>query len=99
MPIISNIDTFIPAGGGAVTIHVGYGKLLTIIMSTVETSGVQSVVFYDSLTASSPILLDIRCPQNAPYTLFLASSRPLIFSTALTIDPGDCNVHVTILTK
>jgi len=98
MTIIANSDTFIPAGGGAVTIRPGPGKIMTIIMSTEQTAGVQSVVFYDSLGASGSILLDIRCPQSAPYSLFFASGRYLSFSTALTVDPGDCNVHLTLLT-
>lgn len=99
MSLDFNKDTFIPAGGGAVTLHSGFGKILTIVMSTEETAGVQTVVFYDALSASGSILLDIRCPQSAPYSLFFASSRPLVFSTGLTIDPGDCNVQVSIMTQ
>lgn len=99
MSVIANKDTFIPAGGGAVTIHVGPGKILTIIMSTEETAGVQSIILYDSLTASGDILIGLRCPQSAPYSLFFASNRPLTFNTGLTVDPGDCNVHLTLMLR
>ena len=99
MAIIANYTTFIPSGGGSVTIHVGSGKILSMIMSTEQTSGVQTVTLYDSLTTSGNILLDIRCPQSSPYSLFFASSRPLTFATALTVNPGNCNVHLTLMIR
>jgi hypothetical protein len=99
MSVRATKDEFVPSGGGAVTLYSGFGKILAIIMSTEETAGVQTVSFRDGLTSTSDILLDIRCPQSQPYSLFFTSNRALTFSTGLTIVPGNCNVHVTLLAK
>lgn len=98
MGITFNTDTFIPSGSGAITLFVGSGKVLAIIMSTEQTSGVQTVTLYDSIDSSGDILLDIRCPLTSPYSLFFATYRPLKFSAGLTVDPGNCNVLLTLLT-
>jgi len=99
MSLVASKDTFIPAGGGAVTLHSGAGKVLAVIATTTQTSGVQTITLYDNIASSSPVLIKLRVPQTNCLNINFASERALSFSTGLTIDPGDCDVHLTILSK
>ena len=99
MSLTASKDTFIPAGGGAVTLHSGAGKVLAIIATTTQTSGVQTITLYDNIASSGSELIKLRVPQTDYLNINFAPNRALSFSTGLTIDPGDCDVHLTILTK
>jgi len=99
MSLTASKDTFIPAGGGAVTLHSGSGKVLAVIATTTQTSGVQTITLYDNIASSGPVLIKLRVPQTSCLNINFASDRALAFSTGLTIDPGDCDVHLTILSK
>ena len=99
MSVIASKDTFIPAGGGAVTLHSGAGKVLAVIATTTQTSGVQTITLYDNIASSGSVLIKLRVPQTNYLNIYFAPDRALTFSTGLTIDPGDCDVHLTILTK
>jgi hypothetical protein len=99
MSLTASKDTFIAAGGGAVTLHSGAGKVLTVIATTTQTSGVQTITLYDNIASSGPVLIKLRVPQTNCLNMDFAPNRALTFSTGLTIDPGDCDVHLTILTK
>ena len=99
MSLTASKDTFIPAGGGAVTLHSGAGKVLTIIATTTQTSGVQTITLYDNIASSGSVLIKLRVPQTSCLNINFAPDRALSFSAGLTIDPGDCDVHLTILSK
>jgi len=99
MSLVASKDTFIPAGGGAVTLHSGAGKVLTVIATTTQTSGVQTITLYDNIASSGSVLIKLRVPQTDYLNINFDPDRALSFSTGLTIDPGDCDVHLTILTK
>jgi len=99
MSLTASKDTFIPAGGGAVTLHSGAGKVLTVIATTTQTSGVQTITLYDNIASSGSVLIKLRVPQTDCLHIDFASDRALSFSTGLTIDPGDCDVHLTIIAK
>ncbi len=99
MSLIASKDTFIPAGGGAVTLHSGAGKVLAVIATTTQTSGVQTITLYDNIASSGSVLIKLRVPQTDYININFAPDRALTFSAGLTIDPGDCDVHLTILSK
>jgi len=99
MSLTASKDTFIPAGGGAVTLHSGAGKVLSVIATTTQTSGVQTITLYDNIASSGSVLIKLRVPQTDYLNINFAPDRGLTFSAGLTIDPGDCDVHLTILTK
>jgi len=80
-------------------LHSGAGKVLTIIATTTQTSGVQTITLYDNIASSGSVLIKLRVPQTSCLNINFAPDRALTFSTGLTIDPGDCDVHLTILTK
>jgi len=99
MSLTASKDTFIPAGGGAVTLHSGAGKVLAVIATTTQTSGVQTITLYDNIAPSGSVLIKLRVPQTDYLNIDFAPDRALSFSAGLTIDPGDCDVHLTILSK
>ena len=99
MSLTASKDTFIPAGGGVVTLHSGAGKVLTVIATTTQTSGVQTITLYDNIASSGSVLIKLRIPQTDYLNINFTPDRALTFSAGLTIDPGDCDVHLTILTK
>ena len=99
MSLTASKDTFIAAGGGAVTLYSGAGKVLTVIATTTQTSGVQTITLYDNIASSGSVLIKLRVPQTDYLNINFAPDRALTFSAGLTIDPGDCDVHLTILSK
>ena len=84
MSLTASKDTFIPAGGGAVTLPSGAGKVLTVIATTTQTSGVQTITLYDNIASSGPVLIKLRVPQTDYMNINLASDRGLTFSTGLS---------------
>lgn len=90
-------DGFLASGDAATTIVAGPGYLHSVTISTTTGAAVQSAVFYDSLAGSGDVLLKLSV-----YTIYNNihqldyNQNPLYFETGLTIDPGNCNVHVTV---
>ena len=90
-------DGFVASGAGATTIIAGPGYLHSITISTTTSGALQTATFYDSLAGSGDILIKASIyylyqnPKQLDY-----NTHPLYFTTGLTIDPGNCNVHVTV---
>jgi hypothetical protein len=99
MPVKANHDGYL-VEGAIETLHAsGPGRLLGYLISHREATA-QEVVFYDSPTASNPVLHRVFvAPEQSPvYIRFGQAERgraeALRFSTGLTVDPGNCAVVV-----
>ena len=91
-------STFIASGDPATTVLAGKGYLHAILISTATSGAVQTATFYDSLAGSGEVLLvlNLYYLYSNPNHIVFPANMPLEFTTGLTIDPGNCDVHVTV---
>ena len=83
--------------GSAATLHTGPGKLQAVLIShSMETA--QVVSFYDAVRAAgTPLLRLYVAAGQSPYYLVLHD--PIPFSTALSANPGNCELAVWAVGK
>lgn len=95
----------VPAGGGAVTLHTGSGRVLAYLISHAQATA-QTVTVYDNTAASGTILNRIHiAPEQCPiYIRFSQTSEDqekaytVPFTTGLTVNPGMfCDIHVSFV--
>jgi hypothetical protein len=87
--------SFIAAGGGAVTVHTGRGRLRGLLLSHAQ-AAVQTVTIYDNTAASGTVLLRLHlAPELSPWFLMFPEVHAPTFSTGLTVDPG-ANIDLAV---
>lgn len=76
------------------TIHSGQGAVLAITASHNQPS-TQTITLYDAVNTSGTVLTKIHiAPEASPAHIQYPGSLPLRFTNGLTVEAGNCDVHI-----
>lgn len=82
-------------GGGLTNpLHSAAGRIWAFLVSHANSS-VQTVTFYDSLTASGTVILTINVdPTQCPFYVNFGREFGIPFATGLSIAQGQCDIAI-----